>query len=395
MIKNSKTRRTFEYFRDATLLLGSTATVMSGTLIAPSLPQMSVIFRDVPNSDFLIRLLLTIHALFIAFSAPFCGILLDRWGRKPVLILSMILYGIAGASGFVLDSLYAILVSRALLGVAVAGIMSGFTTLIGDYFSGSKLNSFMGLQAAFLGFGSVILFIIGGIAADIGWRYPFLLYLTIVFILPGVVLFVYEPETKMMKTPGSLKASMPIRNLLEVYFLSFTGMAIFYMIPVQIPFYLKLLENVSNTKIGVAISVSTLFAAIISKQYHKFKNRLSFQGIFVVFFLFMGSGYLVIASAASYYNVVLGLAVSGTGLGLLIPNVNVWVVSLVPSEIRGRAVGGLTTCFLVGQFFSPIMTQPVIEDFGIGGSFGIVGGMALFFAGYCVMSAHGIYRKTK
>lgn len=45
----------------------------------------------------------------------------------------------------------AILVSRALLGFAVAGIMSGFTTLILDFFRGSELNKFLGLQGALLG----------------------------------------------------------------------------------------------------------------------------------------------------------------------------------------------------------------------------------------------------
>jgi MFS family permease len=45
-----------------------------------------------------------------------------------------VLYALAGGAGFVLDSLLAIIVSRAFLGVAVGGITVGATALITDYY---------------------------------------------------------------------------------------------------------------------------------------------------------------------------------------------------------------------------------------------------------------------
>jgi len=42
----------------------------------------------------------TIHGLFMAFSAPFTGRLLDDFGRKPILHFSLKLCGISGTSGF-------------------------------------------------------------------------------------------------------------------------------------------------------------------------------------------------------------------------------------------------------------------------------------------------------
>ena len=38
-------------------------------------------------------------ALFIAIGAPFASILLDRWGRKPVIVAALILYGLPGTFG--------------------------------------------------------------------------------------------------------------------------------------------------------------------------------------------------------------------------------------------------------------------------------------------------------
>ena len=48
-------------------------------------------------------------------------------------------------------------------------------------------------------------------------------------------------------------------------------------------------------------------------------------------------------------------------MGVLIPNSNVWVVTLSPESMRGRIVGGLTTSVFIGQFISPIVTEPVLQ----------------------------------
>ena len=104
----------------ATLLLASTLTVMSGATIAPSLPAMQIYFGETTNVDFWVRLELPMLALFIVMGSPIAGQLVDQVGRKPFLIGAAALYGFAGGSGLVLNSLPTILMGRALLGLAVA-----------------------------------------------------------------------------------------------------------------------------------------------------------------------------------------------------------------------------------------------------------------------------------
>jgi MFS family permease len=124
-------------------------TVMASAIVAPSLPAMLQHFESVPNAAYWVRLVLTLPALFIAISAPILGILVDRIGRKPLLFLSLIIYGLAGSSGLWLNSLDTIIIGRAFLGVSVAGISISTTTLIADYYSGAARGKFLGLQAAF------------------------------------------------------------------------------------------------------------------------------------------------------------------------------------------------------------------------------------------------------
>ncbi len=369
--------------RNWTILLGSTMTVLAAATISPALPEMVLAFQDVPNADFLVRLVLTIPGLSIAISAPFFGLLLDRWGRKPVLILSILLYGLTGPSGFVLDTLPAILIGRALLGFAVAGVMIGFTTLIADYFSGDKRSQFMGYQAGVMGFGGVAFLLLGGVLADIGWRFPFLIYLFPFLILPGVLFAIDEPEIQPASDQGGEPDSSIIFNsksIVLIYVIGFVSMVVFFLIPVHLPFYLTTLTGASNSLVGMALATQALMAAIVSLQYQRVKARFSFQSISSLVFLTIGIGYFIIGSSITYIPVVLGLLISGIGLGLLMPNLNVWVVSVIRPAIRGRAVGGLTTSVFLGQFLSPIVTQPITQQIGLPGTFVVSGGVMLFLA---------------
>lgn len=168
----------------ATLLLVSTLTVMAGATIAPSLPAMQEHFREVGDAALWVRLVLTLPALFIVIGSLVAGVVVDRFGRKPLLLAAAALYGSAGASGYVLDSLFHILIGRAFLGFAVAGIMVTATTLITDYYSGAARAAFLGLQAAFMGLGGVIFLSLGGFLADQNWRFPFLIYLFAWLLVP-------------------------------------------------------------------------------------------------------------------------------------------------------------------------------------------------------------------
>ncbi|MEE9196905.1 MAG: MFS transporter, partial [bacterium] len=178
--------------RNATVLVGSSVSVLPVAALAPALPALALAFQDTPNAELLVRLTLTMPALLIAIGAPIAGLLLDRWGRRPVIVLSLIAFGLAGTSGFLLNSLVAILVSRAVVGLAAAGLISGFATLVADYFTGRRLNRFMGYQGAAIGAGAMAGVLMGGFLADVGWQFPFLTHLYAFLILPAVVLAVHE-----------------------------------------------------------------------------------------------------------------------------------------------------------------------------------------------------------
>lgn len=369
----------------ATLLLVSTLTVMAGATIAPSLPAMQDYFATVGNVELWVRLVLTIPALFIVIGSPIAGMIVDRLGRKPLLIAAAALYGLAGSSGFVLNSLPTILLGRALLGLAVAGIMVSATTLIADYYVGQARANFMGLQAGFMGLGGVLFLTGGGYLANSNWRLPFLIYLFSWLLLPLIIVSLSEPRRINTESSAqtlqdgdrSANLPVPIKMLTLVFGIALLTQIIFYLIPVQLPFYLRSLSNATPGLSGMAIAFCTLFSAFASMSYGKVKARLSFVSILPLIFGLLGIGYGIIGLAGSYDLVLVGLAIAGLGLGLLMPNLNVWVSSEVPDAMRGRALGGLTTFFFLGQFLSPIVTQPVSQQAGLGMTYSLAGGLLL------------------
>ncbi|HEY9627056.1 MAG TPA: MFS transporter [Coleofasciculaceae cyanobacterium] len=362
-----------------TLLLMSSLTVMAGAAIAPALPQIQQAFATTPNSEFWVKLMLTLPGLFTAIGAPISGSIIDRFGRKPLLIAAMIIYGLAGGvAGLTLNSIPALLAARALLGLAVAAVMTASLALIADYYDGAQRNQVMGIQAAFMGFGGVVFLMLAGFLAGLNWRMPFVVYLLTFAVLPLVWIFLPEPPRASTPKLGDLAISrdqLPVKTLAIVYGLNFVIMLAFYMTPVQLPFYLQTLGSVSSSEVGIAIAATTLANAISSMRYGSLKSKFSFTHILVILLVMMGIGYSIVAFGNDYSTILLGQLLVGFGLGFAMPNMNVWVSGETPASLRGKALGGLTTSMFLGQFFCPILTQPLVQQLGFRQTYGVIAGM--------------------
>jgi MFS family permease len=375
------------------LLLVSSLTIMSMITISASLPDMTNAFSDIPNGKKLVKLVLSFPGLFIALSAILAGVIIDKYGRLKLLGLSLILYAVGGSSGYWLDNIYLILVGRALLGISVGISMTIVTTLIADYYQGQSRQKFAGLQIAVMSLGGIVFITLGGILADISWRVPFLLYLFSLVVLPFVYLFLKEPSNlPEIKSDNKLVKSPTI-----IWFVFINVMLmwiLFFIIPVQIPFHLKSIGIEKNTLIGIAIASSTFFSAIGAISYSKIKNMFGFKQIFGIGYFLMALAFVCVSYGNSYTMVMVAMLLAGLGMGLMIPNANIWVMQLAPPEIRGREIGRLTTFWFMGQFLSPIILLPFLDS---------ISHSQLFFVLACVLLGLSIFlftfyfasRKTK
>ena len=131
----------------------SAMTVLGSTAIAPALPNLEKHFLDIENIEFLVKLVLTIPAIFIVFFSPISGYLFDKYKRLKLIYPAIIIWSISGVSGFFLDNIYYILISRAIFGIATAFVMTGSSALLADYYTGIKREKALRFQNFYTAFG--------------------------------------------------------------------------------------------------------------------------------------------------------------------------------------------------------------------------------------------------
>ena len=347
------------------LLLASSLTVMSVSAISPALPKIAEAFAYLPNAVFLVKLMLTIPSLIIACSAPFAGIIIDKGKRKTLLVTSLILYAITGTTGLYLDSIEGFLIARAFLGISVAGIMTSAQTLIADYYYGEERTKALGLQGTFISFGGVLFVAIAGLLATISWRYPFSLYGLALLLAYPAFLYIHEPKQKHKEEiVDNLEHStytMHTISIIGICCIVFSGMVIFYCIPTQLPFLLQSYGIDSPAKAGAIVSLATLCGGITSFLMPKLKKIISFARLGSLSFGLLAIGFFGVQITPSYPIILFSALFAGAGIGLLMPSMRLWVITLANPKIRGRSVGFLTSSLYLGQFLSPIIAQPIVS----------------------------------
>ena len=224
--------------------------------------------------------------------------------------------------------------------------------------------------------GGVAFLAFGGFLAEIDWRGPFAIYLVALLLVPLVILRLYEPSREPEETlerggttRSDAEAGGAAQLLAVIYTLAVVGMIVFYIVPTQLPFYFGNSFSIGAAGSGLAIALLSLFQSFAALSYGIIKNRFGYRVISVATFALIGVGYALIGLANNLSLALLGLMIGGSGVGLLLPNLNNWISSGVPVAMRGRALGGLTAAIFLGQFLSPLVSQPVGASYGFGTAF--------------------------
>ena len=357
------------------LLMVATLGIMSGITIVSSLPLISQTFSNIPNIEFLSKLMLTIPAIIIALFSPIAGHIVDKFGRLKPLYIGIFLFVMGGSSGFYLHDFYVILVGRAILGLGVSLIMTSSTALIGDYFSEEVRHKFMSKQGMVVALGGIVFITMGGLLAQVHWSYPFAIYLIPILFVPFLLKALYEPEKHKPTQDLEVEA-----KLLPVYLTAFFVMVLFYMLPTQFPYLIVNTLGGKPQTIGFVIATAMTFNALTSMQYAKIKTKFTYIQIYAVTFALFSLGLFIISQATSIAGLFLATAPIGMGFGLLFVNTNAWFLSLVPAHKRGKAAGVLTSSFFLGQFSSPILAQPIVSAYGVQILFLVVSILAILVA---------------
>jgi MFS family permease len=350
-----------------TLLAVSMMVALTVAGLSAAMPSIAAHFADVDDVAYLSRLVLVAPSLVIALSSPVMGYIVDRFGRTKLLLAAVVMYGVVGGAGFFAEEIETLILLRVLLGVAAAGVNTAVTTLTGDYFAGVDRQHFLGFRTGLSNLTNIGINICSGLLAAISWRMPFLMYFSVLLLVPFIVLTMPEPARLPVRT--DIKANpviWPIGFLAALYTASFLHNTTFYLIPVQLPFYLNALGVGDPRFGGVALAMTSLGLAAGSIAYARIRRLFgSPEAVFAVAFSVIAVGMAGSALASSALAAVLSLTFAGLGFGITFVNFSLWVIDRAPPEIRGRAVGGLMTSTFLGHFAAPFWSQIAADRFGI------------------------------
>lgn len=349
------------------LLMVASLGVMANAIVSAAMPAMRDAFGDVPYINTLIGLVVTLPALGIIVTAGLAGWLNDHVGRRPVMLGALVLYGLTGLSALFLDQLWAILVGRFLLGMAIGGTMTSAMAMIGDRYHGVARIRFMSTQAAVMSAASMMFVLSGGVLGELGWRYPFLMYALGFAMIPVVLMQL--PETRPEQPLGAARDQLDLKPLAVVGLSAFLAMVLFYMLPVRLPFHLAANGITSPAIAGVAVAVGTLTMSVMAMTYSRTGAKLPAMVVYAVIFGLSALGCFIIANTTGLVGAMIGSAIAGAGNGWLFPINNLLILERAPPHQRGRATGFHTTCIFTGQFLSPLLSGPIVDRSSVAGAF--------------------------
>ncbi|GAA1936245.1 MFS transporter [Microbacterium aoyamense] len=370
----------------ALLLAGSCMPVMGSVLITPVLPQLSQHFGDAPGAEVLVPMIVAIPALFIAIFAPFAGQIVDRLGRKNLLVISLFAYAVAGTVPAWLDSLTGILVSRAFVGIFEAGIMTVCTTLIVDYFHGERRrNRYLGLQTVATTLGATLFIAIGGAVGSAGWHAPFWIYSLAVVIAVATIFSIWEPsraDSSELHVAAGEKVRVPWKQIALPLVVTLFGGFTFYVMIIEAS-YLVVGTGVAATAtatIGLVAAVASLATAAGALLFPLFARRGPARLVPIAFAL-QALGMIVVWLVPGLAGVIAGAVIASFGSGVLLPSMVTWVLSRTRFEDRGRVTGWWNAAFFFGQFLTPILMGAITAATGgLTVSVGVVGILAAVVA---------------
>lgn len=207
---NTKHSKIFGYF--SVLLTG-----LGFTIVSPVLPFLITPYTHTAHQQaFFVTLLMSIYALAAFLSAPVLGSLSDYFGRRPILIISLlgssIGYWIIGSA----HSIELLLFGRLIEGLT-AGEISTLYAYFADLTEPGERTKVFGLMGALAGIGTAIGPLIGGFLAYFGNSVP--MFAGVVITLLNAVygaIFMQESLSADKRSSTWRRHAMPIHQLKEI-----------------------------------------------------------------------------------------------------------------------------------------------------------------------------------
>ncbi|CAN7429194.1 MFS transporter [Peribacillus frigoritolerans] len=339
------------------------------------IPVLPIFEEKVGISSFQSSMVITSYSVASIFLIPIAGYLSDRFGRKmvilPSLILALIGGLIAGYASWKMENPYTwIIIGRVLQGIGASGASPIILPLVGDLYKDDdeKTSSCLGIIETSNTFGKVLSPILGSLFAAFIWFLPFfsisffsLISIVLVFFFIKVPKEKDEPKKfkdfwhdtkKIFKKEG--------KWLYTVFLIGVFVMLVLFGVLFFLSDNLEKNHDLHGIKKGLVIAIPLFFLCVSSYVAgKKIKGELPIMKKIIMISLAVLSISLVFVGFTKNRVVLLLVITSlvGIAIGALLPTLDAIITQNIEKEQRGT----ITSFYMSSRFIGVAAGPPVMS----------------------------------
>ncbi|MCP8310572.1 MAG: MFS transporter [Candidatus Methylarchaceae archaeon HK01M] len=379
--RQSKTQK--KVYRDTNLQIIFGVTLMAVMGVASLSPAFPKMVQELSISSQDIGLLITIFTLPGILLTFVLGVLADQFGRKKILVPSLMLFGIAGGACSLVRDFNLLLLLRFFQGMGAASLGSLNVTIIGDLYSGKERTTAMGFNASVLSVGTASYPAIGGVLAMVGWYYPFILPFIAIPIGLLVLFSLKNPEPKkgqhFKEYFSNVWKSIKNRHVVGLFSASVITFIILYgAYLTYFPLLIGLSFEAPPLIIGLIMSSMSLITALTSSQLGRLVKISSERSLIKAAFILYALALAIIPSVSDLWLFLIPITIFGIAHGINIPSIQTLLAGLAPIEYRAAFMSINGMVLRLGQTLGPFLMGMVFVIEGMGGVFYAGVGFSIF-----------------
>ena len=330
--------------------------------------------------------------------SPVFGRLADRFGRKMMLIRSLIGFVIIVAAMGLVTSVLQLFLLRLLM-----GFFAGFTPMVMALATVSaprdKLPAAIGMvQSAQLLSVAIGPAIGGYVASHFGMRYAFFATAGLCAVaLVGLIVLFQEVAAPAPGSPRATTTRLPLRRILLyphfpavvalLFIAQFLDRGLSLLIPLQVA-HMPGLEKVAATA-GTIVSIGAIAATASANVAARLAREIPSARLLLIGLLVGGPLCAAMALTGGWLTLLVLRTLAGLCLGAAITLTYSLGAAIVPAEHRGAAFGWLGLGLQVGTAASPLVCG-AIAAVSLPGAFVFEGALAWVAVGVLAFGARGL-----
>jgi MFS family permease len=347
------------------------AGVMLNTLIAPTLPDIVDGLDASPGQAGLVLAAASLPGIALA---PVIGLLADRFGRREVLLPSLVLFAVAGALGGLAPNFWVLVALRLAQGVGAVALISLAVVLIGDHWEGSESARIMGRNGAVVTVSLAVLPLVGGGLTDVaGWRAPFMLYLFALLPFWYALRRLESSERQPASLLGQVRAAWPYVRTKRVFGVLAAGVLFFLvafgLILTVLPLYAESAFGLSASARGLLLALPALPSTLAALSLGRLVERAGSYRAVVGASALLVVAYATLSVSSGLGVLTAGILVYGLGGGVVFPLLQNLIAEAAPTNSRATLVAMWSGAIRIGQTAGPALGSAALGPLGAANTF--------------------------